>query len=85
MQEIYEITNKKGIKVVHANVRSILHKLPELENSFRNFDILIFTETWLTKSIPSSALHIKGFNLVRQDRVNVTKKSGGGIVCYINS
>ena len=46
MQEIYEITNKKGIKVVHENVRSILHKLPELENSFRNFDILIFTEMY---------------------------------------
>ena len=85
MQEIYEIANKKGIQVVHANVRSILHKLPELENSFRNFDILIFTETWLTKSILSSALHINGFNLVRQDRVNVSKKSGAGIVCYINS
>ena len=67
-------------KVVHANVRSILHLLPELENSFRNVDI-IFTETWLTKSIPSCALHINGFNLVKQDRVNVSKKSGGGIVC----
>ena len=47
------------------------------------FDVIVVTETWLSDTIPTSMLHIDQYSIVRQDRFNSKKKSGGGSVCYI--
>ena len=47
------------------------------------FDVIVDTETWLSDTIPTSMLHIDQYSIVRQDRFNSKKKSGGGSVCYI--
>ena len=74
---------KKGFKIVHMNVRSLFGKIAEIGAVFKYFDVIVITETWLTDSIPDSAVSISGFNLIRKDRWSYIKKKGGGICCYI--
>ena len=57
---------KNGFKIVHMNVRSLFGKIAEIGAVFNYFDVIVITETWLTDSIPDSALSISGFNLIRQ-------------------
>ena len=77
-----DVLSSKGLKVLNLNVRSLLPKFEEVKNKSVGFDIMSFTETWLTKYIPSGAINIKGYNLVRQDR-DRNNKRGGGICLYI--
>ncbi len=56
-----------------ANLRSLPNKMDELlllswlNKDFSNSAALCFTETWLNDSIPDSALHLLGFQLIRAD------------------
>ncbi|XP_038586373.1 uncharacterized protein LOC119911541 [Micropterus salmoides] len=76
-----------------SNVRSLYNKLNELQQllgknkDFYSSSVLCFTETWLCKSIPDSALQLAGFQLFRADRDAALsgKTKGGGICFYINS
>ncbi|KAI2650804.1 putative RNA-directed DNA polymerase from transposon BS [Labeo rohita] len=69
-----------------ANLRSLANKSDELQlltrtnKDFLNSAALCFTETWLNGTIPDSALHLTGFQLIRADRVTESsgKKRGGG-------
>ena len=47
MVEVSQVLKQKGLEIVHADVRSLLPKLPEIEKQFRGFDVIILTETWL--------------------------------------
>ena len=85
MAEASQVLIQKGLKIVHANVRSLLPKLPEIEKQFRGFDVIILTETWLSESVPSGAVVIDGYNLIRQDRWKYIKEKGGGLCCYIKT
>ncbi len=75
-----------------ANLRSLANKSDELQlltrtnKDFLNSAALCFTETWLNRAIPDSALHLAGFQLFRADRVTETsgKTRGGGLCFYIN-
>ena len=57
-----------------SNVRSLCNKLDELQllvgknRDFSSSSVLCFTETWLSDSIPDSALQLAGFQLFRVDR-----------------
>ena len=44
-----------------------------------NVDIGIFTESWLNDDMPSDAVAIDGYYVLRKDR---DKCKGGGIICY---
>ena len=58
--------------VLIVNSRSIVRKIDELEyysNEYK-IDIIIVTETWLSDNIPSEAVNISGYTLIRKDRVN---------------
>ena len=46
----------KGFKVVHLNVRSYFRKKDELYLLFKDYDVLCFTETWLTPMLPDNML-----------------------------
>ena len=65
-----------------ANVMSLSPKIDEINYFMRNNDIDIgcFTETWLKSTVPNSAIDIRGFNLIRQDR---TFAQHGGVCIYI--
>ncbi|KAL0152393.1 hypothetical protein M9458_052116 [Cirrhinus mrigala] len=75
-----------------ANLRSLANKSDELQlltrtnKDFLNSAALCFTETWLNGTIPDSALHLTGFQLIRADRVTESsgKTRGGGLCFYIN-
>ena len=75
-----------------SNARSITHKIGELEpllasnNTIRNCNTMIFTETWLYSSIPDTTVELTDRTLHRQDRSSDTGKStGGGLSVYVNN
>ena len=51
---------KKGFEIVglHMNVRSLFVKIAEIGAVLNYFDVIVITETWLTDSIPDSAVSI---------------------------
>ena len=79
------ISVKKGSKIIHVNTRSIFSKLDELKYNLKDFDIIVFTETWLNSSVTDSMLKWENFQLVRLDRESFRNKRGGGICLYIRS
>src|SRR5215813_3196507 len=75
------VASDNSLSVAHLNIRSIVNKIDFIINSnLILFDILIFTETFLTQDVPDSLLHIDGFKFYRKDRLG--DKSGGGIIFY---
>ena len=68
--------------VLIVNSRSIVRKIDELEyysNEYK-IEIIIVTETWLSDNIPSEAVNISGYTLIRKDRGNGL---GGGCAIYV--
>ncbi len=70
-----------GISVMHLNIQSLKPKLDILAIEAQLYDILIFTETWLSPSTSDDDLHIINFSppfrCDRQDR------QGGGVAIYV--
>ena len=68
--------------VLIVNSRSIVQKIDELEyySNESKIEIIIVTETWLSDNIPSEAVNISGYTLIRKDRVNGL---GGGCAIYV--
>ncbi len=65
---------------MHLNIQSIKPKLDILEIEAQPYDILIFTETWLTPAIHDTDLHITSFSPpFRCDRAD---RLGGGVAIY---
>ena len=56
MTKVSKALKQKGLRIVHANVRSLLPKLPEVEQQFRGFDVTILTETCLSEGVQSGTL-----------------------------
>lgn len=79
------ISNSKGFKICHLNVRSILANLEALKCNILKgeLDIIALSETWLNKLANDNLLHVEGYELVRQDRSYKTR--GGGLCVYIRS
>ena len=79
---------KKGLKIVHLNIRSILKHRNEVEVTFKDYDFVCLTETWLHNTIEDSVINLPGFVNYRQDRdpsLPHVKKRGGGILVYVKS
>ena len=76
----FEDIVRNSFSVVHLNVQSIRHKLDIIEAELSNFDILAFSETWLTPSIPNKDLDIFSYSEpFRKDR----QDGYGGIALYV--
>ena len=74
----------KGLSMVHLNVRSLYEHIDEIRLSFTNYDVITFTETWLTDKLPNSMLSVEDYSLLRQDRKGAhVKERGGGIAVYL--
>ena len=76
--------NLHCIKIININFQSICNKKPDLLEIINSVkpDIIIGTETWLDKSIPSTDYSPNNmYNIYRNDRTPNTKdKSHGGVL-----
>uniref|UniRef100_A0A3B3HCE9 Reverse transcriptase domain-containing protein n=1 Tax=Oryzias latipes TaxID=8090 RepID=A0A3B3HCE9_ORYLA len=72
-----------GLKIIHLNVRSLAPKMDMVKIWFTSTeaDIVIISETWLTKSITNEDINVNGYNVYRTDR----PKKGGGVAIYVKS
>ena len=77
----YDCFAKKGLHFIHANVRSIFHKMSDLKiiAKHTNAAVIGITETWLDSSYTDSCVSIDGYNLIRRDRDG----HAGGVCAYI--
>ncbi|KAI3375874.1 hypothetical protein L3Q82_003761 [Scortum barcoo] len=75
-----------------ANVRSLENKLDELraritsQREVRDCCALILTETWLSASVPDTAIQLQSHSTHRGDRTAAAGKTKGGGVCiFVNN
>ena len=72
-----------NLNILHLNIQSILPKMDLLEAEVQNYDILVFTETWLSPQISNDDLLLENFDpSYRQDR---HARVGGDVAIYIAS
>ena len=71
------------LKVLHLNCHSILNKNPLLFNIIDSTqaDIVIGTESWLSKDIVSPSVFPDGYNIYRNDRPS----TGGGVFILVSN
>ena len=69
------------LSFVHYNVQSTVPKLDLLSSELFDFDILSFSETWLTPSVSLNDLHIQYFN--KPKRKDQAGDSHGGVLIYV--
>ncbi len=76
---------KRSQTLLLTNARSLLPKIAELQmilnSSSTTPDIIAITETWLTPSIPDSALKLPDYTIFRRDRGD--QRCGGGVAVYV--
>uniref|UniRef100_A0A9J8A6D7 Reverse transcriptase domain-containing protein n=1 Tax=Cyprinus carpio carpio TaxID=630221 RepID=A0A9J8A6D7_CYPCA len=78
--------------IVLANVRSLDNKLDYIrllrstQRTVRDCCVFVFTETWLSDSVPDCAIQLDQLTCYRADRARVAggKTRGGGLCVYIN-
>ena len=77
----FECFKNKGLHFLHANARSIFHKLPELKLIAKqsNAAVIAISETWLDDSYTDACVQIEGYNIIRRDRAS----HAGGVCAYI--
>ena len=72
-----------NFNILHLNIQSILPKMDLLAVELQNYDILVFTGTWLSPQISNDDLLLKNFDHpYRQDR---HARVGGVVAIYISS
>ena len=70
-----------GLSIMHLNIQSLRPKIDLLQAEMQVYDILIFTETWLSPNITDDEISIPNFQKpLRLDRAN---RVGGGVAIYI--
>ncbi|CAB4036183.1 Hypothetical predicted protein, partial [Paramuricea clavata] len=81
---VFEIPGclKRGLKVSHLNVRSLLPKidLVRMFISKNPFDVFTLSETWLKPTVTDAEINIPNYLITRQDRKD---KAGGGTAIYV--
>ena len=75
------LSTSHNLSFVHYNVQSILPKLEILHAELFEFDILAFTETWLSPTDDSDDLLLQSYN--RPERKDRVGDSHGGVILYI--
>ena len=72
-----------GLNIIHLNVRSLLSKMDMISIWVKSTDadIVVISETWLTKSVIDKDINMDGYNIVRADRPT----KGGGVAIYVKS
>ena len=76
------------IKIMFANVQSIMNKLDEVRVVVRiqDPDTFAVTEAWTNEDVGNDVLQIKGYEIIeRLDRNDTERGRGGGIIVYAKS
>ena len=87
--ELDEISQIKGISIVHMNVRSLMNKFSEVKLCLTRSspDVLLLSETWTQPELPMSLFSVPNYNHWRFDRQTVRdnglRKQGGGLCIYV--
>lgn len=72
-----------NLSIVHLNIQSLLPKIDILDAEMQQYDILVFTETWLTPETANDEIAITNFDPpFRNDREN---RVGGGVAIYVRT
>ncbi|XP_053406441.1 uncharacterized protein LOC123527061 [Mercenaria mercenaria] len=72
-----------GLSIMHLNVQSIIPKIDLLQTESQPYEILVFTETWLSHTTSNEHILIQNFDPpFRNDRVG---RLGGGVAIYVRS
>ena len=88
------ISNAKGIKLIHLNIRSLYRKIDQVSLLYSNADFLLLTETWLNEKYGDVCVNIQGMSIYRNDRCNALPEyfqnrriphRGGGVVIYVKN
>lgn len=87
--EICKVASKDSIRIYYQNVQSIDSDKKQKQFSHdlaRNFDVIVFTETWLKETSSLEILDI-GFDIYRCDRTskNSYKEGFGGVLVAVSS
>ena len=66
-----------------SNSRSLRSKIDELACTVATYsvDVVAITETWLSDDVPSSAVELRGYSMIRHDRSD--GRRGGGVCVYV--
>lgn len=78
------LSEVKGFKIAHFNVRSLWPKIHSLNLwlTDHNLDVVTLSESWLTRNIMDSLLDFPNYEVIRADRT--TGSRGGGLVTLLN-
>ena len=81
--DMYIKFKRKGLHFIHANVRSLFHKMSEIRHISRvtNAAVIAITETWLDDSYTDDSVSIDGYSIRRRDR----EGHAGGVCIYIRN
>ena len=79
--ETFSCVTKKGIKIGHLNINTLLPNFNELYVLIHkhNIHILCLNETRLNSTILNVEIQISGYSLIRRDR----DRNGGGVAIYV--
>lgn len=87
-----ELSNHKGLKVVHLNCGSLVNKIDLIRYTVlqeSNIDIFCVTESWLKPYHGDELCRVANYNMCRLDRDRKHKSGayvhGGGIIIYVHS
>jgi len=77
------MSDTKGIKIVHLNIRSLIPKIDLLRAwvALHKPNIITLSETWLNSSISDTEINLLNYTLYRSDR----SSRGGGVAIYVSS
>ena len=73
----------QNLSIMHLNIQSLLPKLEILEAEMQQYDIVVFTESWLNPNISNNDIRIANFDPpYKKDRDN---RIGGGVAIYVRT
>ena len=75
-----DFKSRSSLGIIHLNVQSLMSKLDMVKVWVRSTDadVVVISETWLTKSVNDKDIGIEGYNVYRSDR----PKKGGGVAIH---
>ena len=70
-----------NLSIIQLNIQSLIPKLDILETEMQPYDIIVITESWLSRKTTDDDLLISNFSRpYRKDRID---RPGGGVAIYI--
>ena len=78
-----DFKSRTGLGFIHLNLRSMIAKMDMLRiwALSPEADVIVISESWLSKSVLDKDVSIDGYNIYRTDR----PKRGGGVAIYTRS